>query len=121
MRPLTGLKPNQTFLYMKKFALVLAFIASSLVLTPSISEARDHGRGHHHDSRRVAYRCRDCGSPVYQERYFAGRDRHGHPSFGWRTISHRHPRGHGHHHGHDHGRDRGPSFSGAGFRIDIRR
>ncbi|MDZ4289733.1 MAG: hypothetical protein U0984_17335 [Prosthecobacter sp.] len=90
---------------MKKLTLLLALFASFAVLTPSTSQARDH-----RDSRRVAYHCRSCGDSVYQERYYAGRDRYGRPIFSWRTVSHRCRYSHRHGHGHGHGHHRGSGF-----------
>jgi hypothetical protein len=85
---------------MKKFAFLLALIASFAVLSPVTSEARDYRRGHGHgsygSSRQIVYHCRHCGSGIYRQRYYVG-----HGRYSWRTQphycrynSHRH-----HHHG----------------------
>lgn len=80
---------------MKKLAFLLALITSFAVLAPSTSQARDY---HHGPSRRIAYYCRYCHQPVFQERRFAGYGRHHHAIYVWRTIPHYHRHGHSHHH-----------------------
>jgi hypothetical protein len=88
---------------MKKLTLLLAFIVSAAAFTPIAAEARDRHR-HHHDSRRVAYHCRSCGDSIYQQRYYAGRDRYGRPIYTWRNVSHRCRSHHHHYHGGDRNR-----------------
>jgi hypothetical protein len=84
---------------MKKLALLLAFIVSAASFVPTAAQAGDRHRYHHHDGRRVAYHCRACGDSVYQQRFYAGRDRYRRPIYTWRTVSHRcRPYHHYHHH-----------------------
>lgn len=92
---------------MKKIFTLLAIATSFAVMAPASSQARDRGHDHDHDrystSRSFSHSCRVCGRPVFRERVYVGRDRHGHPMFDWRVASH------------DHSRGRGPSFGFPGL------
>ncbi len=98
---------------MKKLITLLAVTASLAVFAPASSQAYDG----HSSSRSFANRCGSCGTSVYRERVVTGRDCHGHPIFGYRTVSHNcRPSYSGHHHGH--GRNAGPSRP-SGFHFNL--
>ena len=101
---------------MKKILVMLAVMAGATALTPATATARD---SHHHSdqSRRTAYHCRSCHTPVYQVRHYAGRDRYGRPYYRWQTVSHR-CSDRGRHHDHDD--HRGGFFGGRGVFIPFR-
>lgn len=83
---------------MKKIITLLAATASLAVFAPSSSHAFD---GHRHGpapSRSFANNCNSCGTSVYRERVVVGYDRHRHPIFGYRIVSHN-CRPVSHHHG----------------------
>ena len=85
---------------MKKILIILAASATFGVLAPATSQAFDG----HGSSRSFVNHCSSCGTPVYRERAIVGHDRHGHPIFGYRTISHNCRPSFGRHgHGHSHG------------------
>jgi hypothetical protein len=91
-------------LIMKKLITLLAVTASLAVLAPASSQAFDG----HNSSRSFANNCATCRTPVYRERGITGHDRHGHPIFGYRVLSHNcRPSFAGYHHGH--GGNSGPS------------
>jgi len=84
-------------LFMKKIITLLAVTASFAVLAPASSQAFDG----HHSSRSFANNCGSCGTAVYRERVITGYDRHHHPIFGYRIVSHNcRPVGRSHNYGH---------------------
>jgi hypothetical protein len=91
---------------MKKIIALLALGIGFSVMTPVASQARDH----HENSSTFSHRCGACGSSVYRQRVITGHDRHGHPSYAWRALSHNCRPAHGGHggnygqHGGSHGR-----------------
>jgi hypothetical protein len=94
-------------LIMKKLFTLIAVTASLAVFAPASSQAFDC----HHSSRSFANNCGSCGTAVYRERVIVGHDRHGHPIFGYRIVSHNcRPVGHSHGHGSNAGPSRGPGF-----------
>ncbi|MHB1080312.1 MAG: hypothetical protein ACYC67_12970 [Prosthecobacter sp.] len=90
---------------MKKIIALLAVTASLAVLAPASSQAFDG----HHSSRSFTNNCGSCGTAVYRERVITGYDRHGHPIFGYRIVSHN-CRPVSHRHGSNFGPSRGPGF-----------
>ncbi|HEY1050084.1 MAG TPA: hypothetical protein VGE39_10030 [Prosthecobacter sp.] len=97
---------------MKKIFTLLAMATSFAVMAPSASQARDdHHHRHGPSGRSFWHNCSVCGGPLYRERVYVGRDRHGHPIFDYRTAPHQHVfgRGRGHDH-HNHGPVRGPGI-----------
>lgn len=92
---------------MKKLLTLLAATATLAVLAPASSQAFDG----HHSSRRFANNCGSCGTAVYRERVVIGYDRHRHPIFGYRVLSHHcRPMAHRHGHGCNTGPSRTPGF-----------
>lgn len=92
---------------MKKLLTLLAATASLAVLAPASSQAFDG----HHSSRSFANHCGSCGTAVYRERVVIGHDRHGHPIFGHRVLSHHcRPMARSHGHGCNTGPSRAPGF-----------
>ena len=83
---------------MKNLALILALAATFAVLTPATSQAHEYYHSEYYGAgRRIAYYCRECGQPVFQERRFAGYGRHHSAIYVWRTIPHHHRHGRFHH------------------------
>ncbi|WP_395753815.1 hypothetical protein [Prosthecobacter sp.] len=89
---------------MKKIIALLAASASLAAFAPVNVQAFDgHGHGHGSSSNLSFWNnCRSCGTAMYRERVVVGHDRHGHPIFGYRAVSHQ-CRPVSHHHGHNHG------------------
>ncbi|OYW72052.1 MAG: hypothetical protein B7Z37_26005 [Verrucomicrobia bacterium 12-59-8] len=93
---------------MKKLITLLAAAASLAVFAPASSQAFDG----HCSSRSFANNCGSCGTAVYRERVVVGYDRHRHPIFGYRVVSHNcRPSPAAHHHGSNSGPSRAPGFS----------
>ncbi len=100
---------------MKKLITLLAVTAGLAVFAPSSSQAFD-GHGHS-SSRSFSNNCGSCGTAVYRERVVTGYDRHRHPIYGYRIVSHScRPRHSSHHHGHS--SSFGPSRS-SGFHFNL--
>lgn len=101
---------------MKKLFFLIAVTTAFTVLTPTMSQARDN---HHSAARSVSHSCRFCGSAVYRERAITGYDRHGHPVYGYRTLSH-HCRSDGRRsNSRGHGSGQGGHISTPGFHMDF--
>ncbi len=98
---------------MKKLITLLAVSVGLAVLAPAKSQAFDG----HNSSRSFSNHCSSCGTAVYRERAVIGHDRHGHPIFGYRIVSHN-CRPAGHSHGHGHGSHTRHS-SGPGFHFNF--
>jgi uncharacterized membrane protein YgcG len=106
---------------MKKLITLLAVTASFAVLTPAAVQAGDH---HHSSSRSYSHACGSCGSSVYRERVYAGRNNCGEPVYTWRTVGHscRSSSGHGGGHSSGHSSSHGSSgghISLPGFHFDF--
>lgn len=99
---------------MKKFIALFALVTGFTVLAPASAEAGDR----HGSYRQQGSTCGSCGGEVYRQRVVVGYDRHGHPTFAWRTAFHRcAPRSHGGGHGsssHGSGHGGGDSNHGGG-------
>lgn len=101
-------KTNLPFV-MKKLFTLIAVTASLAVFAPASSQAFDC----HSSNRSFAHNCGSCGTSVYRERVITGFDRHHHPIFGYRIVSHNcRPSfaGHGHGHGFNAVPSRAPGF-----------
>ncbi|WP_395745522.1 hypothetical protein [Prosthecobacter sp.] len=93
---------------MKKIITLLAITTGFAVMAPTASEARDH-HDHGGFAPSFSHRCSACGTSVYRQQVIVGHDRHGHPVYGWRTVSHSCRPAH-----HSHGRH----FGSPGFQMN---
>lgn len=105
---------------MKKLITFLALTASLAILASATSQAFDG----HGSSRSFSNNCGSCGTPVYRERAITGYDRHGHPVYGYRIVSHscRPSYGYGSSHNSSHGSNLGSNgghISLPGFHFDF--
>ncbi|MFD2255147.1 hypothetical protein ACFSSA_00535 [Luteolibacter algae] len=71
---------------MKKLITTLAVGAFAFVGTAVEADARPH-RSHHVPASQVYISGYHHGRPIYTEKYFIGYDCHGHPRYGYRTVS----------------------------------